>query len=381
MSDMPAEKKHFPSSPGSSVEAEARALIQCCHLKLRLRPAQERLLNRWLWRLAGAYNWALLKFQADRVYGIRYSKFDVVQLVGGHGAKVGVSQDALAGTVTTALLACDRWWSGLARRPRMKSQRNRLNSIALPHGKDLRIKGDRVRIHRFGVVRFHRMEIPAGRVGAARIVKRSSGWYLCLFIRAEPREIPFVADGAVGIDPGFLRLLTLSSGEIVEHSQELRASEVRLAQAQRGQRRRLTARLNERIVNRRKDRNHKLSRRIVSENATVAWSKDRSVNLARLFGKSVHSAGHSQLRHMLAYKSRAGGRHFIEVSSRNSTRTCSACGALTGPTGFAGLKVRQWACVCGATHDRDVNAAVNTLLAGLGTSHESRREAASGVSI
>ena len=32
--------------------------------------------------------------------------------------------------------------------------------------------------------------------------------------------------------------------------------------------------------------------------------------------------------------------------------------------------LRQWTCVCGTTHDRDVNAAVNTRLAGVGMTHE-----------
>lgn len=35
------------------------------------------------------------------------------------------------------------------------------------------------------------------------------------------------------------------------------------------------------------------------------------------------------------------------------------------------LKVRQWTCAqCGAEHDRDVNAAINTLIAGAGLAHE-----------
>ncbi len=153
----------------------------------------------------------------------------------------------------------------------------------------------------------------------------------------------------------------------------------RLAQAQRGRRRHLTARLQERIGSQRKDRNHKLSRRLVSENRLIAWSKDSHAVIARRFGKSVTSSAHSQLRQMLAYKCRAGGALFIEVDPRNSTRRCSTCQALTGPTGWAGLKVRQWTCsACGADWDRDVNAALNTLNAGLGMSLESGREAASG---
>jgi transposase len=212
-------------------------------------------------------------------------------------------------------------------------------------------------------------------------VKRASGWYLCLFIQAEPKPIAAIADGAIGIDPGFSNLLTTSAGEIIEHPDELRAGGQRIAQAQRGCRRRLTALLREREANQRKDRNHKLSRRLVAENRLIAWSKDSTKGIARSFGKSVSSASHYQLRQMLAYKSRAGGREFVEVASRNSTRTCSACRALTGPTGYAGLSVRRWTCGrCGTVHDRDVNAAINTL-AGAGAALERAREGAPGIVI
>ncbi len=83
---------------------------------------------------------------------------------------------------------------------------------------------------------------------------------------------------------------------------------------------------------------------------------------------------------MLAYKCTASGRQFLEVPSKYSTKTYSACGSLSGPTGYAGLSVRQWMCsACGAAHDRDVNAAINTLHAGVGTTHERRRKVVPGI--
>ena len=137
---------------------------------------------------------------------------------------------------------------------------------------------------------------------------------------------------------------------------------------------------NERLANQRKDRNHKLSRRLVAEHQTIVWSKDDDKGLARSFGKSVASAAHAQLRTMLAYKCTASGRRFVEVPSRFSTKTCSACGSLSGPTGYAGLSVRQWQCAdCGSAHDRDVNAAINTLHAGVGTTHERRCKTVAGI--
>src|SRR6266446_1989031 len=104
----------------------------------------------------------------------------------------------------------------------------------------------------------------------------------------------------IGIDPGFHTLLTLSTGEKIAHPHELRQTADRLAQGQRGKRKRLTALLQERLANQPKHRNHKLSRRLVSEHQSNAWSKDHGTGLARSFGKSVASAAHAQLRTMLA---------------------------------------------------------------------------------
>lgn len=274
-------------------------------------------------------------------------------------------------------MAWDRSYKGLAGRPKLKGNRNRLNGITFPDPLKPPI-GNRIKLQGLGSVKFHKDTLPECAIKRARLVKKPSGWYLCLFMDIEPRTIHLKRRGIVGIDPGFKDLLTLSSGEKISHPRELEAIALRLAQAQRGRNRKLAARLQERAANQRKDRNHKVSRRLVAENETILISKDNNVNISHSFGKSVASSSHSQLRSMLAYKCRAGGRQYIEVPSRNSTKTCSACGDLSGPSGLAGLKVRQWTCVaCGAKHDRDINAAINTLIVGLGLSHERYREIAS----
>jgi putative transposase len=336
-------------------------------LKLRLNQAQGRTLEGWLWNLTGLWNWALGQLNHSPW---RLSKFELEARVAGHGPRIGVSAEVMKGTVFGAHDAWSRHRRGLAGRPRRKGQRRPLASI--PFTSPIRLEGLRARLPILGSLRFHRQNIPAGAVKCGRIVRRASGWYLCLFIDADRAPIARVSSGAVGIDPGFKTLLTLSTGEIIAHPRELEATAARLAQAQRGHRKHLTARLHERMQNQRKDRNHKLSRDLVSRFTEIYFSKDRTSGIAKRFGKSVASSGHSQLRQMLSFKSRAGGTKYVEVDSKLSTKTCSACGALSGPTGLAGLKVRQWTCeACGRHWDRDQNAALNTLIAGAGRAHES----------
>ena len=53
--------------------------------------------------------------------------------------------------------------------------------------------------------------------------------------------------------------------------------------------------------------------------------------------KSVLDAGWGLLKAQLQYKGTNAGRSVTLVSERNTSRACSSCGALTGPTGVNGL--------------------------------------------
>ena len=112
---------------------------------------------------------------------------------------------------------------------------------------------------------------------------------------------------------------------------------------------------------------HKFSRKIVNEYQTIKIGDVSSLKLAKTrMAKSVLDAGWGILKTQLQYKGQQAGRSVIIVSERDSTRTCSSCKALTGPTaGLDMLVVRTWVCsACGDIHDRDVNSARNHLSAG-----------------
>lgn len=342
-------------------------------LKLKLTKKQEKQLETWLPILTSIWNWAIKKIEHNASMGIYFSGFDFQNLLSGTSKKLEIPYHTIQGILTTAYSSWVRCFKKIAKKPKLKGHRNRLNWIPFPDPiLRYKISENRIKLPLLGSVKFHKQEIPEGNVKCGSIVKRASGWYLCLVIDAKANEIKKVSHNQIGIDLGYKTLATCSNGEKIEHPKEVQKSTARIGQAQRGVNRALVGRLHERIANQKKDRNHKLSRRLVSENSMLSVSMDNITGLARSMGKSVYSANHGQLRDMLKYKSSNSGTFYIEVPSRNSTRTCNACGALTGPTGRAGLKVRSWVCeACGANHDRDVNAAINTLKAALGSSVES----------
>ena len=340
---------------------------------------QECQLTDWLFHLTGVWNWAIRKPEWDVRDSIYYTPKGFHNLLANHGNKLGIPSHTLQGMLSTAYTAWQRCCKKRAKRPKLNGQRNKLTSIPFPDPFRLP-KGNTIFLPGVGHVRFHAQGIPLGQIKSGRVVKRASGWYLCLFIEAAPNAIPTIGNGMVRVDPGFQHLLPLSSGEKVLQPRELECTQQRLAQAQRDGRTQLVTRLHERLANQRKDRNHKLSRRLIAENQRLVWSKNRHTALAKSFGKSVASSRHAQLRAMLAYECTTSGRQYLEVPSRYSTKTCSACGSLSGPTGYAGLSVRHWVCTaCGAAHDRDINAAINTLHAGVGMTYEGASEGTSGI--
>lgn len=334
-------------------------------VKLRLSANKEAQLNNWLWSLTAVHNFAVRKIELDAKDGIYYTGMGFQNILAGHGKKIDIPSHTVQGMLAQVHTAWSRCFKKIGGKPKLKGMRNKLNSIPFPDPIKSQ-EGNHIKLPGIGLLRFHKQDIPKGKIKCGRIIKRASGWYLCLFIDAERKPIQRTADGMIGIDPGFKDLITTSDGEKVPHPKELQASLDRIGQAQRGINRKQVARLHERIKNQRKDRNHKLSLRLVQENTLIVFSKDNIKGIAKKFGKSVSSSGHAQLRSMLSYKSIQSGTQYIEVVSRNSTRICSSCGALTGPQGWAGLSVRHWECGCGVRHDRDVNSAVNTLLSGMG---------------
>jgi len=339
-------------------------------LKLKLNKEQETQLNQWLWNLTGVYNWAIKKIEHDANDKIYHSPFDFVNLTANHSKRMEIPSHTMQGISSQAYNAWQRCFKKIAKKPHLKGFRNKLKSIPFPDPLKAP-KDNSIGIQGIGKVRYYKQELPEAKIKCGRIVKRASGWYLCIWLDTEHRFLVKQTDKAVGIDPGFDTLLTLSDGTKIENPRELRKGARRLAQAQRSGKKNLVARIHERQANRRRDRNHKISRKLVENYKTIYYSDDNFKVMAKHFGKSVREAGLNQLIGMMTYKGRIGGRKVAPINSFRTTMTCSTCGTLTGPAGLAGLKVRYWICsACGAHHDRDTNSAKVVFNIGVGTTHE-----------
>ncbi|MFD6419793.1 RNA-guided endonuclease InsQ/TnpB family protein [Streptomyces sp. NPDC060194] len=202
-------------------------------------------------------------------------------------------------------------------------------------------------------------------------------WSVSLLVE-DPTVEPLPATGAtVGVDVGLDHLLTLSTGEKVANPRHERRDRARLAKAQRqlsrkekgsanrDKARREVARVHARIADRRRDHLHQLTTRLVRENQTIVIEDLTVRNMVknRRLARAISDAAWSQFRSMLEYKARWYGREVIAVDRWfPSSGLCSTCGALQARMP---LNVRTWTCACGATHDRDVNAARNLLAVGL----------------
>ena len=212
-------------------------------------------------------------------------------------------------------------------------------------------------------------------------------WYLCLTYKCQKISRKKDVNKSVGIDLGLSEFYISSDGEAIENPKFYRSLEKKLAKEQRklskkqgyrkGEKKSKNfkkqqlkvQKIHDKIVNSRKDFLHKTSRNLVN-NYDYIFAENLSVaGMARnhKLSKSINDSSWSTFDNMLSYKCDFEDKVFLKIDRFfPSTQICSNCGEKAGPKGEENLDVREWNCPkCGASHNRDLNAAANILNKGL----------------
>ncbi|MEU9160119.1 RNA-guided endonuclease TnpB family protein [Streptomyces sp. NPDC048424] len=260
--------------------------------------------------------------------------------------------------------------------PRFKSKKDARQSIRLNTNAFSIQEGGTLYVAKVGHLKVKWSRAMPAPPSSLTIVKDSAGRYFASFVvDVSPDLLPELGT-EVGIDLGLTVFAVLSDGTKISSPRFLRRAERKLRRLQRDLSRKTkgsnnrakvrikVARQHARVTDRRRDWHHKASTRIIRDNQTV-YVEDLAVHAigrTRL-SKSVYDAGWGTFVRMLEYKAAKHGRYLAKIGRFEPTsQTCSTCGHRDGPKP---LHVREWTCAaCGTVHDRDENAAINTLAAG-----------------
>lgn len=280
-------------------------------------------------------------------------------------------------------------------RPRFASKNDNVQSFR-NRSPIRRMEGNRYPLSRkLGSVRIRRRDrirYPLESLSSWTVKRENGVYYLVLLFNVDVQHKPQV-DEQVGIDVGVKDFLTLSTGEKINYPDRLRQLEEKVRWEQRKLSRRVRGSSNYRkqkatvakayakMRHYREDFQHQLSHKLIEDNQFIGMETLAVQNMTRKAkkkldangeptrnGQSVKRAmnrsilrnGWSSLVDKLSYKAQWYGRTFVQVDRfYPSSRLCHSCGHK-----YDGLLLseREWVCEsCGASHDRDVNAALNIL--------------------
>jgi len=208
-----------------------------------------------------------------------------------------------------------------------------------------------------------------------RVVRRADGYYAQLCINVERKEELIPTGKAIGIDVGLNHFYTDSDGETVANPRHLRKSEKALKRLQKrvsrkkkssGNRKKAIDKLGRKhlkVSRQRKDFVIKTALCAVKSSDFVAYEDLQVRNMVKnhKLAKSISDAAWSQFAQWLEYFGNVYGKTVIAVPPQYTSQDCSSCGNTVKKT----LSTRTHICDCGATLDRDYNAARNILVKGL----------------
>lgn len=348
--------------------------------KYRLCPteSQKILIDKHINACRFVYNLALeTKSYAYSTHRVNISAFElmrqVTELKRDYEWLNEVDSQALQQSIHNLDTAFSSFFKGKAQYPNFK-KKNSIVSFKNHHGKDVKIVGDRISICKFrDGIKFVQDRPLIGKIKSYTVSRTPTGKYFISLSVDDSKELPKQqpVKQALGIDLGLSHFIITSDGIKIDNPKYFKKSLSKLKFMQRqvskkkkgsGNRKKAQFKVaiqHEKIANQRKDFLHKLSTKLISENQALCF-EDLNVkgmiknhNLAQ----SISDAGWSMFVEMCKYKAQWKGKHILHIPTfEPSSKICSSCGHTKKDLK---LSDREWTCICGIHHDRDINAAIN----------------------
>ncbi|MEM9477423.1 MAG: transposase [Pseudomonadota bacterium] len=255
--------------------------------------------------------------------------------------------------------AYQSWFNGVAKYP--SPRRKGRNDSFRFQGRELETRQlsgrwSEVRLPKIGWVRYRDTRPLTGTIKNATISRAANGWHISFTLEIA-HDRPAALAGSVGIDRGVAQTLALSTGELLSVPASLHRIEGHQRRAQRvlsrrkrgskryAKARRRVAALSARRARIRKDWHHRLSLDLASRFGTVVLEDlntkgmtasargtvaepGRGVRQKAGLNRAILSQGWHLFETLLNYKLDERGGALVRVPAHNTSRTCSACGAV-----------------------------------------------------
>jgi len=247
---------------------------------------------------------------------------------------------------------------------------------------DFRIEGKKLILSKVGEIPIKVHRPIKGTIKGIIIKREKSGrLFASVQVENEPQPLLPSTGKAVGIDVGVKHFLTDTEGRQFENPrfyektlERIGILQRKLSKKRKGSENREKARVRlacayERLVNQRNDFLHKLSRFYASHYTIILVEDLRIQNLVRNrnLAQKILDASWGKFFQLLSYKAESAGGIVVKKNPGGTTQDCSNCGRKVPKT----LGERIHRCpYCGVELDRDYNASLNILYAGLGRPEE-----------
>ncbi|WP_150125245.1 RNA-guided endonuclease TnpB family protein [Aquaspirillum sp. LM1] len=261
------------------------------------------------------------------------------------------------------------------------------DSFRFPQGCKLEQTNSRIFLPKLGWLRYRNSRPVLGDVCNVTVSQSGGKWFVSIQTRREV-ETEQPQGGIVGLDMGIARFTTLSDGSHYDPLNSFKKHQQRLKRYQRRMARKVKFSANWKkakakvtqvhidIGNARKDYLHKAST-IISQNHAIVCIEDLQIrNMSKSskgnveqhgkkvaqksgLNRSILDQGWGEFRRQLDYKLAWRGGHLIAVPPHNTSRTCPACGHVSGENRQTQAKFE---CVeCGYENNADYVGAINVL--------------------